>query len=102
METDILIKRLSRIGEKLSNRTIKEERSYINHFGNKVKLYDIDIPIYRANEIIAMHRETTRIIMELYKRKIVSIGEYEKYMLSEDPSFIPKLTLNKGSYTKEK
>jgi len=102
LETDVLIKRLSVIDGMLSNRTAREERSFIDRFGTKVKLYDIDVPVFNSSEIMGMYNEKTRIIMELHKRKIISGGEYGKYMLSEDPAFIPELTLTKGSYTKEK
>ena len=93
METHTLIEWLTNISHKLKHRTRKEERSFINRMGERVKLWDRTVQIYSAAELSTMYNQRNKLVSELNKRGVISKQGYADYILSEDPVFIPELII---------
>ena len=93
METHTLIEWLTNISHKLKHRTRKEERSFINRMGDRVKLWDRTVQIYSAAELSAMYDQRNKLVSELHKRGVINEQGYADYILSEDPAFTPELII---------
>ena len=95
MDTNILIKILDDIDNKLENQTYKEKRQVLGKLsGQIIDLPDRTIYRYSASELCSMLDRKSNIIENLYKQGVVDDEGYKQYLLSENPRFTPKLDLN--------
>lgn len=95
MTEDALIKILDDIDHKLRNRTYVDKKQVVGRLsGQVIDLPEVTSQRYSGEEISDMITRKGKVVSSLHQSGAIDDKEYEKFLLSEDLMFTPKINFN--------